>query len=361
MRDIKSLFLFVLCLFIGLSTFAGEELVFAVTLIRHGDRTPTHEIKADPHEWKIGIGELTALGMNQHNKLGTELRVRYVDKYKLLNPVYVNNSVYVRCTDFNRTIQSAESFLSGLYPLGVGPKLINGNPALPASYQPIPVRTLPVPQDKLLLAHDAYIDTFNKMCEKYVYPSNSWKDMESKYKGKFEEWSKIFGVKINSIMDLFSIGDNLNVRIRNGVEMPKGLSEKDAKKIIWLTDWIQGQQFKPAEVGDYFGSDFLVKLKKDMEDVKAEKQMYKYILYSGHDSSILPVMSALKVPLEMNPPYASHIDFEMYKDGDDYYVRVRFNNKDVELEGGNGGICKLDAFFKIVDKSAQGKVELQKK
>ena len=337
--------------FTFLNLTAEEKLIFAVTLIRHGDRTPTHDIGSDPYNWDIGKGELTALGMNQQNELGSELRKRYIDKFKLLSPKYANNDIYARSTDFNRTIQSAESFLSGLYPLGLGPVLANGTPALPAAYQPIPIRTLPVPMDNLLLAHDAQIDKFNKMCEKYVYSSDEWKVEESKYLGKFKSWSNILGSNIQSIKDLFNIGDNLNVRERNGVPFPKGLSDEDAKTIIYLSDWLQAQQFKPKQIGNFFGNEFLVKLREDMQKAINNTQQYKYILYSGHDSSILPVMSALGVPLDLNPPYASHIDFELYRDDNSYYVQVLFNGNSVVLSGEDMSKCSFENFIKVVENS----------
>jgi len=349
----KSVFLFFLLsnfvLFLNLT--AEEKLIFAVTLIRHGDRTPTHDIGSDPYNWDIGKGELTALGMNQQNELGFELRKRYIDKFKLLSPKYVNNEIYARSTDFNRTIQSAESLLSGLYPLGLGPVLTNGTPALPAAYQPIPIRTLPVPLDNLLLAHDAQIDKFNNMCQKYVYSSDEWKVEESKYLGKFKNWSSIFGSNVQSIKDLLNIGDNLNVRERNGVPFPKGLSDEEAKTIIYLSDWLQAQQFKPKQIGNFFGNEFLVKLRDDMQKTINNTQQYKYILYSGHDSSILPVMSALGVPLDLNPPYASHIDFELYREDNSYYVQVLFNGNSIVLPGEDMSKCSFEDFSKIVETS----------
>ena len=68
--QIATIFLFLLLpLVLSLNVPAEEKLIFAVTLIRHGDRTPTDDIKSDPYNWEIGKGELTALGMNQQNKL----------------------------------------------------------------------------------------------------------------------------------------------------------------------------------------------------------------------------------------------------------------------------------------------------
>jgi acid phosphatase len=44
---------------------AGEKWVFAIDIIRHGDRTPTAELPGDdPAIWREGLGKMTALGMS---------------------------------------------------------------------------------------------------------------------------------------------------------------------------------------------------------------------------------------------------------------------------------------------------------
>ena len=48
----------------------------------------------------------------------------------------------------------------------------------------------------LLLAHDAHIDKFNQMCEKYVYTNKSWIDKQNQIKGQFEKG--IFEIDITS-------------------------------------------------------------------------------------------------------------------------------------------------------------------
>ena len=82
-----------LTLILNLNVSAAEKLIFAVTLTRHGERTAIYDIESAPYKWEIGKGELTALGMKQQNELGSELRKRYVDKFKLLSAKYVNNEV----------------------------------------------------------------------------------------------------------------------------------------------------------------------------------------------------------------------------------------------------------------------------
>jgi lysosomal acid phosphatase len=340
---------FILLVLCSISLSAQEKLVFAVTLIRHGDRTPVHGIVSDPYKWTNGLGELTPHGMNQEYLLGTKLRKRYITQYKLLPPKYLNNSVYVRSTDFNRTIMSAESFLAAFYPLGTGPMMHNNKPALPAAQQPIPLRTLPKDQDYLLLAKDNYIKQFNKMGDKYVFTTSDWKEKNSKYSGDFERWSKIFGEQINNLRDLVPIGDNLNVRMLNDVPMPKGVSEKEAKEIIKIARWAQAQAFRPRRISCFIAKVFLDELGVNLQKAVDNKQTYKYILYSAHDSTVMPVISAIGVPLDSTPPYASNISFELFKTDENYYVNVRYNGKDIKLPDINDAQkCSFEEFKKII-------------
>ena len=64
-------------------------------------------------------GQLTTVGVAQHNALGSALREIYVDTLGFLPSDYSrsNNSFYLRTTDVWRTRQSAESLLTGLWPV----------------------------------------------------------------------------------------------------------------------------------------------------------------------------------------------------------------------------------------------------
>lgn len=56
--------------------------------------------------------------------------------------------VYVRSTDFDRTLMSAEANLAGLFPPN-GRQRFNPN----ISWQPIPVHTVPITEDRVRLAN----------------------------------------------------------------------------------------------------------------------------------------------------------------------------------------------------------------
>lgn len=63
------------------------------------------------------MGQLTAKGLKDIKKTGEYLRQRYVDDYKLLPSKLDLNSLWIRSTDSKRTIETAYTILSGLYPI----------------------------------------------------------------------------------------------------------------------------------------------------------------------------------------------------------------------------------------------------
>ncbi|GMT13933.1 hypothetical protein PFISCL1PPCAC_5230, partial [Pristionchus fissidentatus] len=136
------------------------ELVFATALWRHGDRAADHAVPGReqfPEDaWTFGgggYGELSPEGMAAHFNLGKRLRARYMDKYSLLSPTYNAKEIYIRSTDYNRTLISAYANVAGMY-AGTG---VTGQnfPAAelipdgewPVGYIPIPVHTVPYSTD----------------------------------------------------------------------------------------------------------------------------------------------------------------------------------------------------------------------
>ncbi|MBU0744818.1 MAG: histidine phosphatase family protein [Gammaproteobacteria bacterium] len=136
---LKTIIKSILILLISSNAFANETLIFALDIVRHGDRTPLFSIPKSNYKWIEGHGKLTAIGMQQMFQLGTHIRKKYVDDYQLLPKHYQNGTIFVSSTDYDRTLISAQSILLGLYPLGTGPILPNGTPALPEAFQAIPI------------------------------------------------------------------------------------------------------------------------------------------------------------------------------------------------------------------------------
>ncbi len=121
-RPIKLLSIF-FTIFISTLVIGYEkpQLVFTLDLIRHGDRTPLKKIPHILYDWNLGLGQLTPKGMQQEYELGVKLRESYVKKSQLLPIEYQSETLYVRSTNVDRTLMSAQSLLLGLYPLELAP------------------------------------------------------------------------------------------------------------------------------------------------------------------------------------------------------------------------------------------------
>lgn len=123
------------------------ELIFSHILYRHGDRTPVLTYPTDPYSaasnWPMPLGVLTNTGKQQHFALGQWLRQRYGNV--LLSEHYTPKEIYIRSTNSDRTLQSSESNLAGLYP-PQGKQIWNDD----IEWQPIPVHTVADGDDWLI-------------------------------------------------------------------------------------------------------------------------------------------------------------------------------------------------------------------
>ena len=105
---------------------SAEKVIYAWQMHRHGARAPylgvTNFLDFYKEKW-IDKEELTNMGKRMLYLLGVKARKRYVNATKLLSPQYSPQEILIRSTDVNRTIESVECFIQGLYPHGTGPVL----------------------------------------------------------------------------------------------------------------------------------------------------------------------------------------------------------------------------------------------
>lgn len=330
----KILITFILTFAVITSLLAEGTLISAVLITRHGDRTPFDNIVNANYQWGTDLSELTPIGMHQEFMLGSTLRKHYIEDLKFLDGQYKANTIYTLSSNSNRTILSAECLLMGLYPPGTtGPEIAKEEPALPGRIQVIPVRSLPDSSYMILTPYQIYL----KILGKYVYNSKEWTDKQNELKPKFEVWSKTLGNKIETLGDVLTIGDVLIVAKQHKLPMPEGLGDKDITEILQATSWGLAQQFKSETVSYLMGGELVNTIIKNLKESAEGKYKYKLTYYSGHDITILPVMSLLGSPLKESPGYAANVIIELYKENaSQFYVKVLYNGDYVKLPIMNG-------------------------
>lgn len=324
MRQLKLIYLIVITL-ISLTppAFAVERLVFSVDLVRHGDRTPLHEIPNSPYPWKEGLGELTDIGKQQELELGKHLRDLYILQYHLLPDIYDERTIYVKSTDFKRAIDSATALLLGLYPTNKRPDGSN-----------IVVNTFPQNENNILTPRLSY----NILARVYLYfwEKNAWHETSERWKDKLELWCTVTGMPLNNFKELGHLADNLYVRQLHHVDLPAGISKADAKIITTLGENGIVSLYKFKVLTYLMGYLFLNTVDQYFEQAMAKKTALKYVLFLGHDSTIMSVMNTMGVPFEKLPKYASRLNFSLYEDNNNYYVKVTLNDQPVNIRACGG-------------------------
>jgi len=324
---------------------ADDKLVFALDVIRHGDRTPITDIPAAPAVWPEGAGQLTARGMRREYDLGRAMREEYVDRYHLLASTYTVGTLFIRSSDLDRTLMSAQCVLAGLYPHGTGPlDADDGKPALPDFAQPIPVHTVDQDSEPYLFPDTPKHD-FGEIVKKYA--TAAWKTKDAELRPDYERWSKLSGMKINGLEDLIGLGDALFIRQRYNVPPPAGFKAEEIATIIKTGHWIFTERYRPAETG-VGGLALLREMASKIKDAADGKTSLKYALYSAHDSTLAVEMSTLGDPQDEQPPYSSRINVELFDSPEKgKIVKVKYNGAPSHVKGCAADYCTLEQFLAL--------------
>lgn len=81
----------------------------------------------------------------------------------------------------------------------------------------------------------------------------------------------------------------------------------------------------------------------------------KLRMFSGHDTTIMPLLRALQIEEKFWTPYGANIILELYEDKSkrkdkDHFVRVLYQNKEQIIPGCKGAYCHLDDFRQALSK-----------
>ncbi|MDF1646530.1 MAG: histidine phosphatase family protein [Legionellaceae bacterium] len=350
---IKFVLCFALSVCVSSLAFAEEKLIFAIDLVRHGDRTPLIDSREMQKIWPYGTKQLTPKGMRQAYELGKVLRQRYVNEHHLLLEQYDINAMDVRSSNTARTMMTAQSVLFGLYPLGTGPVLNESAKALPQGLQPIPINTVPREQDSLLVPNYDKVK-HKQLLETDLFNTPEWIQKDKWLQPNYVNWGRALGTDITSLFDLIHVSDRLYVEKLYGIDLPVGLHVKDAEMIMDAGKWALLRIFNHPKFALVGGSKLAQTIKQEISLAAEQKRALKYLLFVAHDTTLSAQLNLLGQQIDDVPPYVSDIHYALFDMGaSNYEVRVTYNQKPLYIEQCGGISCTLDEFVSLIDSKLQ--------
>lgn len=348
---------------------APPKLLFVAELCRHGDRAPIAEFPSDAlpaSKWPEGVGQLTAIGQRAHFEIGTRLRARYVDT-GFLSSSYSVDEVHVRSTDVDRTLVSAISQMTGLYPPGTAPNfdvrvkfgkdpLHENEGGLPHLFQPIPVHT--VREEKILIPGANCPRHKQIMAERYNSDEFMRKTAEeADFLKVAARVAQLPNESNFSLFDLEQLSDTWTCFASHSVPLPKDATPDIVSHARNLSDWLldfgnRGLQVHRLRAGLILNTvrEYMVMAvsfdRRGWLGPEFKNQMKKFVLLSAHDTTVAATLAALRVNEGGYPPYNSTVIWQLYKKQDGtFFVQVEFNGKDLLLPGCESVNCTMEEYM----------------
>lgn len=288
-----------------------DQLLLVQVIWRHGDRAPCKTYPTDPNgeeKWPFGWGELTEFGMRQQLALGHLLRKRYIlGEPPFLSERYTPKEVYVRSTDVNRTLVSAQSNLAGMFPGGEpGVDFPNQPRKWPSHWTPVPVHTVPNDFDHIGNT-DAKCPRADEIQEQ-IRASEAWATIERDNADFFKEISEKAGMTIN-LANIGDLNDVLYIEGLYNLSQPGWISNETMERVWNLTQksnefyfGIEEKIYSPELIrlrgGNLLG-DLVDRMELKLKCFEQEQQQQegtetdcawisrlKYYAYSAHDTTV---------------------------------------------------------------------------
>ena len=287
------------------------------------------------YEWDVfprlpvcTTGSLTPKGTVQHVLNGVFFRDNYIKDHRLIDLDKFSEQVLVRCTNKTRTFQSATAFLFGLFPTYDLSTLTieeaTGN-SLCKKDMSLPCHCPGIAQYYNQMSCHMQVDRLEIM----NYPLT---------RHIYEHVSETMGVASNSLPTVARLLDISLVNVCHEIPLP-GRTDRciedwvvhDMNELIHQNGITQVKTALYRRVALLKMIPLLQEIAGRMDAQIKGSTTNKFVLYSGHDTSIEPMAMALDFSDGHWPRYASRIVLELVSnkgtDEKTYYIRVLYDGK----------------------------------
>ncbi|KAF9198906.1 Acid phosphatase-like protein 2 [Haplosporangium sp. Z 27] len=342
--------------FTGFGTNDKEKAPFqyANVVAHHVISIPPTSPFAPSRMWKGSCipGQLTPVGAMQHRRLGAALRRIYVDELKLLPSTFDPEIIHIRSTDIWRTKQSAENLMAGLY--GVERHSQSSPPPV------LQIHTLPVEIDYLtpntgacprLSQFRVAVEKSSPVLKKLREDNVDFNNELIEILGEEKPWSGY----MDTIMPRVCHGMKLQCRQgQGGVDkcITPEIVNRILKNVFVVTTEIYRDGKGVFDVLQLGIGSLANDIKQNLLAAKANGKI-RFSFYSGHDTTISPLIGLLDAMDQRWPPYASSLLIELWKSpAGDHYVRVIYNGEILPTKSRWCDLewCHLEDFISYLDR-----------
>ncbi|TNJ29061.1 Acid phosphatase [Giardia muris] len=285
------------------------------------------------------VGQLTHVGLRENEALGARWFERYSLLTGLVGESFNPEEIRLRSTDIPRVKQSLTAQLRGMY----GSSL---SMSKDAPFVHVPEK------DKDPLADQSACTGFSKN-QAYLYKKMS--PIISEYSDRLRQVVDALGYvseEEDTEYDTWAkVWDNLITRTWLGMALPRQITRQDVLiggRVADLTAQMMYCNDNPevsliftrARIGPY--------LTELLDLIGSSERLH---ITAAHDTTIMPLMAAFAGRgWDCSwPPYASHIELQIWQDGDIALVRLYYQNHMVVPVGCETTVnCRLEAFLEAL-------------
>ncbi|KAM3956323.1 venom acid phosphatase Acph-1 [Aphomia sociella] len=302
---------------IGNEVVRDQQLVFAMVIHRHGERTPdADELSLSNEKEKLmnltaieGLEGLTNIGKRRAYQIGKFIRQRYGSQgHSLLSNLYLQDEISIRSTDKERTKMTVQVAMAAAYPPEAEQQWDEG---VGKVWQPVPYTAVPLSEDYLrYYSNCKHFRTLMAAAKQEAIKQElmQYNDLipilKTRTGRNFTEDPLLF----ETLFDLFrsQVGLGLDIPEWGKPLLPR-LSE--AARLAYRL------YFRTDEMKKLGGGILLNMFTEAANDISAGKPVSKRVrLFSAHDFNIGALMDVSKVKSNQSiPEYGALFALELYK------------------------------------------------
>ncbi|KAL0205740.1 hypothetical protein P9112_001047 [Eukaryota sp. TZLM1-RC] len=271
------------------------------------------------------LGQLTNKGGLQHFDLGRRLR----EQYNSILPSIPDETTYFRSTDLPRTQESLISNILGTFP------------SLQSSSHVPDINIFERPQETLLANAGACPRLKARLDD--LYSSNEWVSKEQSLEHVRRKLEIALGVEVVTLDDWNKGFDYLYTLVNNALPLPRPITYQDYQELFELKSWqlyrMYSEEFLTLSLGVWFKE-----LKDSIREVFEGKSIVKYRVFSGHDTTVMPLLQVLDIANPEWPPYAANVALELWSVDGKPTIRAVYNGEPIKMRYCSSVNCPLQMF-----------------